>query len=182
MNRQAIRLLRRLRIGHLHAGVRRNRSNRAPKHASEPILQKHRQRSNLDTTQRLVAERPREREREDAGWQKPTLGGDRLLDDPLRWPNADVLRAFLSIERRQAAEISLDEWLQSRHIEAADEHEREVARVREAVLVERQRLFDINLADHLGREPAGAHVVLGKRVLHHTLVDLDVNVVAPPAR
>ena len=81
-------------------------------------------------------------------------------------------RAFLSLERRQAAEISLDEWLHSRHIEAADKHEREVARVRETVLVERQRLFDINLADHLGGEPASAHVILGKRVLHHTLVDL----------
>ena len=55
---------------------------------------------------------------------------------------------------RQAAEIPLDQRLHRRQIEAADEDEREVARVGEAVLVERQRLVEVPLVDRRRRRHA----------------------------
>ena len=65
----------------------------------------------------------------------------------------------------QRAEIPLDERLHRRQIEAADEDEREVARIGEAILVERERLVEIHLIDHLRRHHARARVVLGQRRL-----------------
>ena len=75
---------------------------------------------------------------------------DRLLDDAGRRSHADVLPRLLPADRRQGAEIALDQRLHRRQVEAADEDEREVAGVGEPVLVERQRLVEVPLVDAAG--------------------------------
>ena len=80
---------------------------------------------------------------------------------------------FLPVDRRQAADVPLDERLDRREIEAADEDEREVTRVRKAVLVERQRLGQIHPIDERRSERPRPHVVLregrGERSLERGL-------------
>ena len=68
--------------------------------------------------------------------------------------------ASLPMKRGQAAQVLLDERLDRREIEAADENEREIARVREAVLVERQRLVQVHLRDLIRRHRPRAQVIL----------------------
>src|SRR5436190_240699 len=59
-----------------------------------------------------------------------------LLDDAGRRMWADIPHGLLSVERRQARQIALHERPHRRDVEAADEDEREAARIGEAVLVE----------------------------------------------
>ena len=63
-----------------------------------------------------------------------------LLDDAGRRRDAEVAPGLVRVRRRQAGDVGFDQRLDRLGREAADEDEREVARVGEARLVERQRL------------------------------------------
>src|SRR5215210_4903394 len=59
-----------------------------------------------------------------------------FLDDPRRWAHPDILRRLADVERRQAAQITLDQRLDGGEVEAPDKDEDEVAGIREALFVE----------------------------------------------
>src|SRR5206468_7749848 len=66
---------------------------------------------------------------------------DRLLNHSLRRPDADIFPLFLPLQGWQRAKVSLNERLQCGEIEVADEEEREITRVGEAVFVKRERFI-----------------------------------------
>ena len=101
-------------------------------------------------------------------WLLGSIPFDLLLDDSAPAAGSDVLPDFLSVDRRQAAQIPLDERLHRRQIEAADKNEREVAGVGKAVLVERHRLVEVHRST--GRESRlRADVALSQRRLQRLL-------------
>ncbi len=85
---------------------------------------------------------------------------DELLDDAARRPDAGVFPALLPSGGRQRGEVAGDEGPDGGGIEAAREHEHEVAGVGEPVLVERVRLLEVHLRDDLGRQRPLPEVVL----------------------
>ena len=89
--------------------------------------------------------------------------GHHAVDDARGRPDADVAPRFLALECGQAAEVALDERLDRRQIEAADEDEREVAGVGEAVLVERHRFLEAHLRDGVRGQRPRAQVILADR-------------------
>ena len=97
----------------------------------------------------VVLERPGEDDRHLALRRDALL--DRLLDDARRRRDAEVAPGLVRARRRQAGDVGFDERLDGLRREAADEDEREVARVGEARLVERQRLLEIPLVHRGGR-------------------------------
>ena len=65
-------------------------------------------------------------------------------------------------QRRQAAQVLLDQRPHGREVEAADEDEEEVARIRKAVLVERQRPGEVHPIDAGRRQRLRAQMVLAQ--------------------
>ena len=74
--------------------------------------------------------------------------------------NPDVLRRFVPMKSRKAGQVALHERFHRRQIEAADEHEGEVARIGKALLVERERSVEVHLV-HVG----GLHWPRSKMIL-----------------
>ena len=66
------------------------------------------------------------------------------------------------MERRQAGQITFDQRLHGREIEAPDEDEREVARIGEAVFVEGERFVEIHLIDARGGHRLRSEMVLAQ--------------------
>ncbi len=105
-------------------------------------------------------------EREGAGERDGglALGLDPLADDPLddaaRRGDPVVLPGLPPLEGRQRGEVPLNQRFDCLQVEAPGEDEREVARVREAVLVEGERPIEVHLVDHCRRHRARPDVVL----------------------
>src|SRR5262245_284356 len=72
---------------------------------------------------------------------------DHLLDDAGRRRDAEVAPGLVPVRRRKAREVGFDQRTDRIGRETADEDEREVAGVREARLIERQRFLEIPLID-----------------------------------
>src|SRR5690242_5602040 len=83
-----------------------------------------------------------------------------LADHALRIPDPLVAPMLLAMCRREAAEVARDQRLELLRREVPDEHEGEVARVGEAVAVERKRFVEAHLVEQLARQRARAEVVL----------------------
>ena len=88
---------------------------------------------------------------------------DLPFDDAGRRANTAVDRGFDAVKRRQTGQVALDQRLHGLHVEAPDEHEREVAGVGESVLVERHRSVEIHLIDRCGRQRTRPRMVLRQR-------------------
>src|SRR4029434_10699551 len=88
---------------------------------------------------------------------------DRLLDDAGRRRDAEVAPGLVRVRRRKAGEVGFDQRTDRIGCEAADEDEREVAGVREARLVERQRFLEIPLIDGCRRLGPQSRTVTAKR-------------------
>ena len=114
-----------------------------PDRVEQPRLQHERHRPERQPVRIVVLERPGEDDRHLALRRDALL--HRPFDDPGRRRDAEVPPGLVRVGRRQAREVGLDERLDGLRREAADEDEREVARVGEARLVERQRLREIPL-------------------------------------
>ena len=102
-----------------------------------------------------------ERPGEDDGRQALGLDAllDRPLDDALRRRHPPVLPGLLAIEGRQGGQVAVDEGLDRRQVQVADEDEGEVARVGEPVAEEGQRFLEVHLGDLLDRHGPEAGLV-----------------------
>ena len=85
---------------------------------------------------------------------------DRLRLDAVGPADLRILPGLLAALAREAAEVGLDERLRLLEIDVADEHEREVGRVGEAVLVDGNGLVEVDLLDRLEGRGAAPEVVL----------------------
>jgi hypothetical protein len=108
---------------------------------------------------------------EDAALRLVALG-HRLRLHALRLVHADVAPLLLAVLGGQAGQIRLDERLELVLVDVAHEDEGEVAGVGEALLVDGERLVEVDLVDELGRHRLAAQVVLRHQHLHVLEEDL----------
>src|SRR6266850_652193 len=87
---------------------------------------------------------------------------DRFLNDPDGWTHSNIFPGLCAMDRWQAAKISLDERFHRGEVKASDEKEREVARIGEAVFIERKRFVEIPLINGGGCRDAPARMILAQ--------------------
>src|SRR6185369_6015073 len=114
----------------------------------QPCLQYFRHRPDRDSPLWLKHKRTSENNRRATLRFDPFL--NLLLNNTFRQLHANILPRLFSFERRKRAKITLDERLHRRLVKTADKVEREVTRIRETILVERQRLVEIPLVNGCG--------------------------------
>ncbi len=136
---------------------------------AQPRLQDERHRPQRQPVRFVVLERSGEDDRHLALRRDALLDG--LFDDARRRRDAEVPPGFVRVRRRQAGDVGLDERLDRLEREAADEDEREVARVGEPRLVERQRLLEVPLVDRRRRFGLAPRVVLAERGVDRLVED-----------
>src|SRR5688572_24909095 len=93
--------------------------------------------------QLVVLARPREQQ----GYLAPRIHAFSNLpfDDAAGRADADVPDGFWTLQRRKTSEIALHQRLDCLEVDRPDEHEREVARVGEPLLVKRQGAIQAHL-------------------------------------
>ena len=94
---------------------------------------------------------------------------NRLLDHTPRHANALVRPHFLTASAGQAREVLLHQRAERVQLHVADDHEREVAHVSEAIDIEKVRLLEIHLREQVDRERTPAWVVLAHGALDRFL-------------
>src|SRR5437667_7761190 len=83
-----------------------------------------------------------------------------LLNNARRCPHADVLPRLFPADGRKRSQVTLNQRLDRRQVETADEDKCEVARVGKAILVECQGFVEIPRVDRLYSVRAPSEVIL----------------------
>ena len=142
-----------------------------PDRLEQPRLQQESHRPKGQNVRIVVLERPGQHDCDLALRREAFLY--RLFDDACRPGDAEVAPGLVRARGRQAGDVRLDERLDGLRREAADEDEREVARVGESRLVERQRRREIPLVHRCGCLRLPPEIVSAERGVDR-LIEYDV--------